>query len=745
MDTYFVQKILKNCSDLSIDSPELIDSWVDLQTELQLNSERANFLRALKLKQESSILQIGCSCGILSRYFADQGHRVVVVDQDLNRLKTARLRCKDIKNVTYHSKKDEIQSILAENYDLILINRFLENLSGNQTTNPTSVNQVLAHQSVQFIAQQLTRLTSVLNQDGCFVIPAANRLGLKYWLGSKEESGEGQYIGLQNLTSDLSSSQSFSRKEWELICKESGIFQHRFLYPYPDHLLTEMILSEEFIVKDPFSHSLLYRIRSRDYMDPGWLPDHDEYLYWKSLHQRGYLTDFSNSFLLIGGNTPKSIDTIFPYDFIKLSKSKQQKRYQTITYKKSGEGIIEKEIISTHTDESTPISQLFHTPESSDYLQGNLLASLWIDSLISRQGYEEFVSLLRVYYQYINKQLQEVDHTGRFVDLLPFNIIVDDQGNYQSFDQEWQSSNELGTEFVLFRALLWFCFAHDTVIAKKMSKEKVTNIADFISFFFKQLSIPTPPERLSREYPELEAKIQQIISDSQGISQVQSLLYQPFQYCVTTRHSTLFDTQLFWVTEEESLSSINSKKVKGHIGPKRQTLFFTLPKHVSSLTTLRFDAADKPGFFHLYRMTMKQKKSASAEPVIIWEKKGAEEINSSVILDNVNYCSGVMGNVFLATSENPQVIVEFPKEITNMTTDGHLVFEVEIDWPQSTDYLTAVEEINKQNQMLNPLFTQNVAYKNHIINLGKHIATLEYKLDLVRKSGLGKLFKSFRV
>ncbi len=740
MDTHLVQDILENCNDLSVDSPELIDSWIDQQTELQLNSERANFLRGLDLKPESTVLQVGCSGGIICRYLVEQGHSVVAVDHDPDQLRTAKLRCRDIQDADFYLIKNDIQPILQQNYDYILINKALDIQSETDNSIPTN-----GVQSVRLYIQQLNLLKKTLNPGGCFIIPAANRLGLKYWLGATEESTGKRYFGLQDFGSTRSAVQPYSHREWKQICNGAGMTQFRFLYPYPDHLISEVILSEGFIDHDPTSHSLLYRIRSRDYLDAGWLPDHDEFLYWKSLHKGGYLADLSNSFLLICGNDPQSIDDIFPYDFIKLSKSKQQKRYQTITCKKSGEGTITKKMVSARNGVSPVTSELSHTPESSEYIQGTLLASLWIDSFIHGQQYDDFISLLTIYYQHLQKQLEESDYPGRFVDLLPFNIIVDGNGNYFAFDQEWQSGEELSSEFILFRALLWFSFAHDTVIAKKMSQEKVTNIADFIAFFFKRLSISISPEILDSEYPELEAGIQQIISNSQGIVQVKKALYQPFQHCVTTRHSTLFDTQLFWVTLKEPLSLTNSLKLKGQVGPKRQTLFFILPPHVSSLTTIRFDAADKPGFFHLHRMSLKQITGESTEPVTIWEKVGAEEISRSVVLDSVHYCSGVMGDVFLATGETPQIIVEFPKEMTEKTREGCLAFEVEIDWPQSTDYLTVVEEINKQSRELIHLNAENIAYENHIINLEKHIATLEYKLDLVRKSGLGKLFKSFRV
>lgn len=740
MDIRFVQNILENCNDLSVDSPELFNSWNDQQSELLLSSERVNILRALELKPGSNVLQVGCSCGILCRYLTEQGHRVVVIDHDSDLLEMAKLRCRDIQDVHFYLIRNDIQPILQQNYDYILINKALELKSEKNSSSQTNTVQ-----SVQLFIQQLDLLNKALKADGCFIIPAANRLGLKFWLGATEESSGESYLGLQNFGSAQSIAQPHSREEWKMICRDAGITQVRFLYPYPDHLLTELILSEEFIANDPLSHSLLYRIRSRDYLDAGWLPEHDEYLYWKSLHQGGYLGDLSNSFLLIAGNSSQPCKDIFPYDFIKLSKSKQQRQYQTITYKKSGEGIIQKKTISAQTGKSSSSSELFHAPESSEYLQGSLLASLWIDSFIGSQGYDEFISLLKTYNQYLQKQLKESNHPGRLVDLLPFNIIVDSEGHYHGFDQEWQTSEELSSEFVLFRALMWFCFAHDTVIAKKMSEEKITNIADFIDFFFKQLSISISRETLNSKYPEQEARIQQVISDGQGIKQVQTTLRQPFQHCLITHCSILFDTQLFWVTEEEPLSSRNCLKLKGHIGLERQTLFFYLPQHVSSLKTIRFDAADKPGFFHIYRMTLKQIMKEAAEPVIIWEKVGAEEISESVVLDNVHYCSGVMGNVFLATDICPQVIVEFQKEITEKTRYGYLVFEVEIDWPQSNDYMTVAEEINKQNRELIHLNAQNVEYKQHITNLEKHIATLEYKLDLVRKSRLGKLFKSFRV
>ncbi|WP_438894364.1 hypothetical protein, partial [Bacillus cereus group sp. BC17] len=49
-------------------------------------------------------------------------------------------------------------------------------------------------------------------------------------------------------------------------------------------------------------------------------------------------------------------------------------------------------------------------------------------------------------------------------------------------------------------------------------------------------------------------------------------------------------------------------------GQARQTLRFALPDHNTSLSHLRLDLADRPGFVHLYRLAL-----LDAQGAVVWQ------------------------------------------------------------------------------------------------------------------------------
>ncbi|MCI5224501.1 MAG: hypothetical protein D3924_17985, partial [Candidatus Electrothrix sp. AR4] len=90
MDLHFVQNILNNAEDVSVNSPELSRSWVNDVTEYHLNPDRINILRSLNLEPNLNILELGCSSGILSRYLGEQGHRVLSIKTGIDCLEAAK-------------------------------------------------------------------------------------------------------------------------------------------------------------------------------------------------------------------------------------------------------------------------------------------------------------------------------------------------------------------------------------------------------------------------------------------------------------------------------------------------------------------------------------------------------------------------------------------------------------------------------------------------------------------------------
>ncbi|MCI5212492.1 MAG: hypothetical protein D3910_27740, partial [Candidatus Electrothrix sp. ATG2] len=255
---------------------------------------------------------------------------------------------------------------------------------------------------------------------------------------------------------------------------------------------------------------------------------------------------------------------------------------------------------------------------------------------------------------------------------------------------------EISAEFILFRALLWFGFAHDTHISCAMKEENLTSIAEFISFSFQLLSLGAQGFQAEQEllptFIAQEGRVQHSIDPTQGIDQVRAVLQQPFQQAFSVTKTSQFDAQLFWVTETTPLSGDNCLNVRACLGRERQTLFFPLPDSLEKLKILRFDPADRPGFFHIHRLTLRHTPADAGESRVLWEAVG-DEIAQKSILEHMHYCSSSMRDVFFSVGDDPQIIIELPEDVSEQSGQGRLQFEAVIDWPQSSDYLAVLDEM----------------------------------------------------
>ncbi|XOF34117.1 MAG: class I SAM-dependent methyltransferase [Candidatus Electrothrix sp. YB6] len=753
MDIKFVQDILNNAEDTSVNSPELARTWVNGETEYHLNPDRINILRPLLLGPKLSVLEIGCSGGILSRYLGEQGHQVTGIKTGRDCLAVARLRCADLSNVTFAAEAEEIKAALQQQYDLILLIPPLPDLLAPVLDSGTGGKE--ENSAAGELAACLRLLMDSLAENGLLVIGAGNRLGLKYWLGATEEHYGRPYTGLWSYGSAAQNSRMFCRNEWLDILRQAEVPTSRFLYPFPDHQFADLILSDAFIRTDLHAHSLLYRLRSRDLYAPDWLPDQDEFLCWKSLHQSGYLADFANSFLILAAKEEGPPAAVFPYDFIRLSKNQQQDRYHTVTYKEKQQPVVvKKQVEAKTTADEAGGAAVAHAPSSQAYLQGPLLAELWLDALVLGGRTGAFNQLLQEYYQFLLTKLEESEQPGKYLDLLPFNIIVDQQGQYQIFDQEWAvDCAEISAEFILFRALLWFGFAHDTHLSCRMAEENLVTLAEFIRFGFQLLALEH--EQLLPAFIEQEGLVQHSIDPNQGADQVRAVLYQPLQQAIRTYQSTLFNTELFWITETTPLSADNSTSVKAHTGRDQQTVFFPLPDDVEQLKILRFDPGDRPGFLHLHRLTLRQTTEESAEGRILWEAVGSSRIAEAAILENLHYCASIMGDVFFSVNDDPRIILELPEPVIEQSCQGQLQFEAVLDWPKSSDYQTVLEEMRTQRRLMAEM-KENARLRmeeerlrlrelqENAAAMRQRVAVLEYKLDAVRRTLVGRILRKLK-
>lgn len=191
-----------------------------------------------------------------------------------------------------------------------------------------------------------------------------------------------------------------------------------------------------------------------------------------------------------------------------------------------------------------------------------------------------------------------------------------------------------------------------------------------------------------------DALAYQFIASATPVAQAQPI-EPPVSY---PQGQALFTAQLYMARagrydEEAKLSAT------GIIGQARQTLRFALPEHNTSLSHLRLDLADRPGFAHLHRLTLRDGQGA-----IFWQWV-PEDSDAGLlgqrphhqIVWNGPHPAGALALVLLLTGDDPWFELPIPPEDLAALRGGSL--EVEMGWPMSADYLAlagAVQPLERQ-------------------------------------------------
>lgn len=276
--------ILKHCHDLSSTSEELRQHIVDWPSEYHFSAVRHNLLRPLALGPGTRVLELGCGCGAMTRYLGECGANVVAVEGSLQRAAIAAERCRDLDGVSVYC--DNLSDFHSnERFDVVTLIGVLEYA------------QLFVKDSDP-IAACLRIARSFLSERGRLVIAIENQVGLKYLNGCPEDHLGAPYFGLHDLYTQRTAI-TFGRRELEARFRSAGLAHWRFLYPFPDYKLPNLIVSDEGTRNPDFDiASLLYRTISRNSGNIARRNFH-EGLAWRALVRNGMLDDLANSFLVI--------------------------------------------------------------------------------------------------------------------------------------------------------------------------------------------------------------------------------------------------------------------------------------------------------------------------------------------------------------------------------------------------------------------------------------------------------------
>ena len=245
-----------------------------------LSEIRSNIIEGLEITEEHRVLEIGAGCGAVTGKLAEKAKDVTCIELSKKR---------SLINANRNKKHDNIEILLGNFED---VKKDLEGgfdvitLIGVFEYAELYINEKDAY------LEYLKMIKKLLKKNGRLIVAIENRIGLKYWAGCVEDHLNQYFIGLEGYP-DVSGIKTFTKKEWEILLKESGYESYTFYYPYPDYKFPLMIYSDEYLPK------IGELVDNEKNLDRDRLCLFNESRVFDTIIKNDLFPQFANSFLLV--------------------------------------------------------------------------------------------------------------------------------------------------------------------------------------------------------------------------------------------------------------------------------------------------------------------------------------------------------------------------------------------------------------------------------------------------------------
>ena len=231
-----ILNIVKNNWDLE----SIVEKDLRWPVFYHLSYLRENLFNWYPFKEDAELLEIGAGCGALTGLFCKNVSKVTAVELTERRSQIIYNRHKNYSNLEIFPGNLNNMNF-EEKFDYIILCGVLEYAAQfTETNNPHVV--------------FLKKIKSMLKEDGVILVAIENRLGLKYFSGSKEDHLGECFVGIENYP-NIDRVKTFSRFELEDVIKRAGFTNYKFFYPYPDYKFPTVIHTDDLIEVMPFSYN----------------------------------------------------------------------------------------------------------------------------------------------------------------------------------------------------------------------------------------------------------------------------------------------------------------------------------------------------------------------------------------------------------------------------------------------------------------------------------------------------------
>ncbi len=629
----YLINVLQSVSDLSVDSVELAASIQDWVSEYHLSSLRSNLLKNINFVENSKILELGCGCGAITRFLAEQGHQVTAVEGSLNRAEIARTRNRDLANVEVITHNFNTLKLPQRNYHAVLFVGVLE--YAKRFSDQKEIT------SEQTVIKLLNKASEALNDKGCIIIAIENRTGLKYQHGALEDHLATPDVGINDYKDyEFTGIKTYDYSQWRELLSQCNLM-HKFYYPFPDYKLPNLIINREFDCPD--KNYLSTQINSYDPISD-WIMPKPESQLWQQIFDQKKLNEMSNSFGIIATKSETTLVNIFTDSWCLFDSP-------NIT---PGLRIDIRNKLENNYNNNNEIKRFFNKTDKN-FLS---LRDYWLEKLVSSPCFATLRKLVQESHDLINNHWQ----ANKLVDF--DQMMVDQDSNKLTYGKYWQLKTNVTAEQQLFHVLLDFCLHSKKLLAK----------ASDLNFLSIDQIIADSLEYAGFNYQTLKGDLIEFQQKFNDATQIRSnWVAEQLSTLISNRNQFGFsyvNYQLFFTIQANQFKADKSKTIRQkQTGQTTKLIFENLDMNSSFL---RFDPCDhQHGDQHYFSINSIQATDQNGN--VFYEFS----LIDNILLNNLEVIDGKKA-IYKVNGIDPQIIFALPDDLKNTTASYNLV--VQLQW-----------------------------------------------------------------
>lgn len=417
--------------------------------------------------QKIKVLEIGSECGAVTGALLKKADQVDCVEVSKQMSLVNAYRHRDAENLSiYVGDLGEVEERLDSAYDFIFLVGILEH----------STRYLIADNPYEGL---LKIAMKHLAPEGHIILATANKYGMKYFAGCKEDSVGEYFAGIENYKEN-GQVKTFSKNGIEKLFAACKMTKYSFYYPFPDYRIMSTLYSDAYL---PGKGELTQNIAN---YDNDRMVLFDERAAFEGVTEDGLFPMFANSYVAVIGDR-------FDAKYVKFSNDRAAEYRVRTEICRDVNGLIDvrkyplteqaldhvksMEVAYENLRERYDGSGLYinqcrlyergkQTWASFEFVSGVTLAEM-MDRCLEKDDMEGFYSLFR---QYLEKIGYNQDYPVSDYDLIFANILVKGD-KWTIIDYEWTFGKPQDVKETAFRAI--YCYILEDEKRKKLNLDLI--------------------------------------------------------------------------------------------------------------------------------------------------------------------------------------------------------------------------------------------------------------------------------